>query len=169
MSITEIPLISAAAAGLKVSTPTEKRACVTMPEDTVRESETTEIGSLTKSAGERSVVAITLTGVAIVPEITVAATRPLASVVADTSASVRPPVVRDSSNVTSCPATGFPEPSLTSNVTCALSSRPTPPPVPCRAILAGVALMKVMKRSSAAGAALSDSVVVALAGFGLPD
>ena len=37
---------------------------MTIPEDTVSESETTDIGSLTKSAGERSVVAITLTGVA---------------------------------------------------------------------------------------------------------
>src|SRR5471030_1461350 len=83
------------------------------------------------------VVAVTLTGVLTVPELTLVTTNPLASEVAveGVGVSVIPPTVVLKANVTSFPLIGFPPVSTTLKITCEVST----PPVPFNEMLEGVA------------------------------
>ena len=83
------------------------------------------------------VVAVTLTGVLTVPELTLVTTWPLASEVAveGVGVSVIPPTAVLKPNVTVLPLIGFPPVSTTLNITCDVDT----PPVPFNEMLAGVA------------------------------
>jgi hypothetical protein len=83
------------------------------------------------------VVAVTLTGVLTVPELTLVTTNPAASEVAveGLGVSVIPPTVVLNVNVTVLPLIGFPPVSTTLKITCEVST----PPVPFKEMAAGVA------------------------------
>src|SRR5471032_1120075 len=83
------------------------------------------------------VVAVTLTGVLTVPELTLVTTKPAASEVAmeGVGVSVIPPTAVLKANVTSFPLIGFPPVSTTLKTTCEVET----PPVPFNEMLAGVA------------------------------
>jgi len=83
------------------------------------------------------VVAVTLTGVLKVPELTVVTTSPLASDVAvpEAGVSVIPPTEVLNANVTGFPLSGFPPESTTLKTTCEVDT----PPVPANEMLLGVA------------------------------